>query len=220
MHLLLTSAGMRNGSIADALVGLLGKPVAESTAVYIPTAIHPLPAGADLLWRMMTGALAEPFAHFGWKSVGVVELTALPGLGEESWAPRFEEADAILVGGGDPYYLARWMRESGLALLLPSLTDKVYVGLSAGSLVMTPTYGQGFNNWTQPDGTNEPLGFVDFAIFPHLDHPALPENTMADAERWAETLPVPGYAIDDDTAIKVVDGEVEVVSEGSWRLFT
>jgi dipeptidase E len=118
-------------------------------------------------------------------------------------------------------YLCHWMRQSGLADLMPSLGETVYVGLSAGSVVMAPSIGEDFVRWRPPDDGDgdRTLGIVDFAMFPHLDHPALPENTMADAERWAATMPVPAYAIDDETAIKVVDGTVEVISEGQWRLF-
>jgi dipeptidase E len=133
-----------------------------------------------------------------------------------SW---LDAADVLLVNGGDALYLAHWMRESGLADLLPSMPDKVWVGLSGGSMVMTPRIGQDFVGWQAPDGTDNALGVVDFAIFPHLDNPGLPENTMADAERWAATLDIPAYAIDDQTAISVVEGRVSVISEGHWRLF-
>ena len=156
----------------------------------------------------------------GWKSMGVLELTALPSIDEKLWVPMVRETDVLLVNGGDPMYLYYWMRQSGLADLLPSLCETVYVGLSAGSLVMTPNIGKDFVRWIPPNGGDETLGLVDFAIFPHLDHPALPENTMADAERWAAGMRVPAYAIDDQTAIKVIDGTVDVVSEGHWKLFT
>jgi dipeptidase E len=149
----------------------------------------------------------------------VLELTALPSLDQKNWFPMVQETDVLLVNGGDPMYLCYWMRQSGLADLLPSLRA-VYVGLSAGSVVMTPRIGEDFVRWTPPTGGDETLGIVDFAIFPHLDHPAHPENTMADAERWAARMTVPGYAIDDETAIKVIDGVVEVVSEGNWKRFT
>ena len=143
--------------------------------------------------------------ELGWKSVGLLELTALPSIPRTVWLPWVEQADVLLVNGGDTIYLDRWMRESGLAELLPSL-DLVYVGLSAGSLVMSPAVSDDyFASWTRPVG-GEGLGFVDFEIFPHLDNPDLPYNTMADAERWAASLTGPGYAIDDQTAIKVVDG--------------
>jgi dipeptidase E len=112
------------------------------------------------------------------------------------------------------------MRQSGLADLLPSLRETVYVGLSAGSLVLAPTIGADFVRWSPPTGGDRALGMVDFAMFPHLDHEAMPDNSLADAERWAAGMRVPGYAIDDQTAITVVDGAVEVVSEGHWKQFT
>jgi dipeptidase E len=150
----------------------------------------------------------------------VLELTAVPSIEEEHWIAAVQETDALLVGGGDPLYLCYWMRQSGLADLLPSLRETVYVGVSAGSLVMAPNVGEEFVDWNPPTGTDEALGLVDFSMFPHLDHERLPENSMAHAERWAAGMPVPGYAIDDQTAIKVTDGTLEVVSEGNWKLFT
>ena len=149
----------------------------------------------------------------GWKSLGVLELTALPSIDEERWVPMVEETDALLVDGGDALYLSYWMRQSGLADLLPSLRA-VWVGLSAGSMVMTPRIGEDFVGWKPPSGNDSTLGIVDFSIFPHLDHELLPENTIANAERWAAGIPGPAYAIDDQTAIKVTDGTVELVSEG------
>jgi len=145
----------------------------------------------------------------------VLELTALPSIDEEHWVPLVQETDALLVNGGDPLYLCHWMRQSGLADLLPSLRNTVYVGLSAGSIVMAPNIGEDFVRWTPPTGGDETLGIVDFSMFPHLDHEDLPDNSMADAEKWAAGMPVPAYAIDDQTAIKVTDGTVEVVSGGT-----
>jgi dipeptidase E len=217
---LLTSAGIKNASIQDALIDLLGKPIADSNALCIPTAGygHPMgsPGGA---WRFISGRATTPMCELGWKSVGVLELTALPSINQERWVAWVRETDVLLVNGGDALYLCYWMRQSGLADLLPSLRETVWVGLSAGSMVMTPHIGADFVGWKPPSGGDETLGIVDFAIFPHLDHPALPENTMADAERWAAGMSVLCYAIDDETAIQVVDGTVEVVSEGHWKLF-
>ncbi len=219
MKLLLTSAGIMNASIQNALVDLLGKPIAESNALVIPTAAygHPM-AGPAAAWRFISGRDMCPMCELGWKSLGVLELTALPSINKELWVPLVEETDALLVNGGDPLYLCYWMRQSGLADLLPSL-HAVYVGLSAGSMVMAPNIGEYFVGWTPPTGGDETLGMVDFAIFPHLDHEMLPHNSMADAERWAAEMRVPGYAIDDQTALKVTDGTTEVVSEGHWRRF-
>lgn len=219
MKFLLTSAGIKNPSIHNALVDLLGKPVGESNALCITTASYAMPNGASLAWSFITGQQSTtPMCELGWKSVGVLELTALPSIGKEIWVPVVQKTDVLLVNGGDPLYLCYWMRQSGLADLLPSLST-VYVGLSAGSMIMAPNIGQDFVEWTPPTGGDETLGLIDFAIFPHVDHKMLPENTMADAERWAASMSVPGYAIDDETALKVVDGKVEVVSQGHWKLF-
>ena len=220
MKLLLTSAGVKNTSIRNALVDLLGKPIADSNALCIPTAGYGQPMGGPGgPWRFIAGQSAQPMCELGWKSLGVLELTALPSIGEERWVPWVREADVLLVNGGDALYLCHWMRESGLADLLPSLRETVWVGFSAGSMVMTPRIGEDFVGWKPPAGDDSTLGIVDFSIFPHVDHPVLPENTMAAAERWAATLGNPAYAIDDETAIKVTDGAVDIVSEGHWRLF-
>ena len=218
MKLLLTSGGIKNASIHDALTGLLGKPVAESSALCIPTATYPM-GGPGPAWRFISGRASTPMCELGWKSLGVLELTALPSIDQERWVAWVQETDVLLVNGGDALYLCYWMRQSGLADLLPSLRA-VWVGLSGGSMVMTPMIGAGFVDWKPPTGSDEALGLVDFSIFPHLDHEDLPDNSMAEAEKWAASLPVPGYAIDDQTAIKVTDGAVEVVSEGHWKLFT
>jgi dipeptidase E len=220
VRLLLTSAGIKNTSIQDALVDLLGKPIAESSALCVPTATHAMGL-PEQAWKFVCGKEPRtPMCELGWASLGLLELTALPSIDEENWVPIVREADVLLVNGGDPMYLCYWMRQSGLAELLPSLQETVYVGLSAGSIVMAPNIGKDFVRWKPPTGGDEALGLVGFSMFPHLDHPDLPENTMANAEKWAAGMSVPGYAIDDETAIKVTDGSVDVVSEGQWKLFT
>jgi dipeptidase E len=221
MRLLLTSAGIKNASIHDALVELLGKPIVDSAALCIPTAAYgssySTPAGP---WRFISGRSDQPMTELGWRSLGVLELTALPSMGSDRWVQWVREADALLVNGGDALYLCHWMQESGLADILPSLHDTVWVGFSAGSMVMTPRIGEDFVGWKPPSGGDETLGVVDFSIFPHVDHPNLPENTMAEAARWAACLSNAAYAIDDDTAIRIVDDAVEIVSEGHWKLFS
>ena len=221
MKLLLTSAGVKNPSIERSLVRLLGKPIADCHALAIPTALYGHPMGSPQgCWRFITGQATTPMTEFAWKSQGVLELTALPSLPRERWQAWVRAADVFLVNGGDALYLAHWMRQSGLVDLLPSLRDKVWCGLSAGSMVMAPRMGDDFIEQKPPiTGEDRGLELVPFSIFPHLDHPDLPENTMADAERWAARLGNPAYAIDDQTAIQVVDGDVEVVSEGGWRYF-
>ncbi len=229
MKFLLTSGGITNDSIRNALVDLLGKPIAESGALYIPTALYANPNGPVMAARLIRGETnTAPFpdgfislCDVGWKSLGVLELTALPSLDEERWLPLVQETDALLVEGGDPLYLCYWMRQSGLADLLPKLgRETVYVGLSAGSMVMAPSIGEDFVRWKPPTGGDRTLGLVDFAMFPHLDNENMPDNSLANAEKWAAGMQVPAYLMDDQTAIVVRDGAVEVVSEGHWKRLT
>jgi dipeptidase E len=201
MELLLTSAGVKNTSIRNALVDLLGKPIAESSALCIPTATYAM-GGPGAAWRMITGQATTPMCELGWKSLGVLELTALPSLDEEHWLPVVQETDALLVCGGDVFYLGYWMRQSGLADLMPSLRETVWVGVSGGSMVMAPNIGEYFVGWKPPTGGDSALGMLDFSVFPHLDNENMPDFSMAGAEEWAAGLPAPGYAIDDQTAIK------------------
>jgi len=219
---LLTSSGVRNPSIESALVDLLGKPIAESSALAIPTGVLPFPGGPSHVYRFVTGAMAGRMCDLGWKSVGVLELTALPSIKEDVWTREVQEADALLVWGGSPLYLCYWMRQSGLADLLPSLRpETVYVGTSGGAMVATPDFGGATYDDSEPlTGSDQALGLVDFSLFPHLEREGMPDTTLANIEKWAAGLSVPAYAIDDETAIKVVDGDVEVVSEGRWKLFT
>ena len=243
MNFLLTSAGIKNKSIHNALVDLLGKPIAESNALFIPTAIYPFPGGAGMAWRAICGKASSPLCQLGWKSLGVLELTALPSIDKKAWVPSVEETDALLFWGGDPLYLSYWMRQSGLTDLLPSLRrEAVYVGVSAGSMAASSTFGESYSNprsgsgsaltsedivFVTPEGkisrifvTAQGAGLVDFALIPHFENENFPDTSRANAEKWAAKLPVPVYAIDDQTAIKVVDNTIEVISEGSWKLFT
>ncbi|MGB9988966.1 Type 1 glutamine amidotransferase-like domain-containing protein [Massilia sp. SM-13] len=220
MKLLLTSAGISNASIRSALAGLLGKPIAEASALFIPTAIYAIPNGGNIVRSVMNGSLGDPFCELGWKSIGLLELTALPSMKRELWEPMLHETDALLVGGGDCQYLTYWMQQSGLAALLPELLRKmVYVGLSAGSMIMT-SYGTTYGRHALPADSAKSLGLLDFALHPHLDHEWFPDNALAELEKLAATLPMPSYLIDDQTAIVVRDGVPEVVSEGNWKLFT
>ena len=242
MRLLLTSSGITNSSIRDALVDLLGKPIAEATALVIPTAGYPFPGGSGMAWRAISGSSPSSPAGLGWKSLGVLELTALPRIEESAWVPAVREADALLVAGGDPLFLATWMRRSGLTALLATLRpEAVYVGVSAGSIATAATFVETFDE--PPRADDEPLksedivfatpagdlprilvtgqgaGLADFAVIPHLEHPHHLDASLANAQKWAARIPAPTYAIDDETAVKVVDGAAEVVSEGQWKLF-
>jgi dipeptidase E len=239
MRALLTSSGITNSTIRDALVDLLGKPIAESTALFIPTAIYPFPGGAYGASRAICGEASPVLAGLGWKSLGILELTALPSIEEAAWVPTVRDADALLVWGGDPLFLAHWMRRSGLTGLLPRLrSEAVYVGVSAGSIAAASTFVETYTEpprgndgplqsedvvFATPQGdlhrtlvTGQGAGLVDFAVIPHPDHP---DASSANAQSWAARIPAPTYAIDDQSAIRVVDGAAQVVSEGHWKLF-
>ena len=220
MKFLLTSAGIKNASIQDALVDLLGKPITESSALCIPTGVQPFPGGPSYVYQFISGTTASPMCGLGWKSLGVLELTALPSIKKEYWIAAVQETDALLVWGGDVLYLCRWMRESGLADLLPSLRETVYVGVSAGSMVTAPIFGETYDDPNTPFVIEKGIGLVDFALLPHLDHADHPESSTPKVERMAAEVPVPLYGIDDQTAIQVVDGAVKVISEGYWKQFT
>jgi dipeptidase E len=222
MRFLLTSMGITNPSIENALVDLLGKPIAESSALCIPTGLQPFPGGPAHVYQFINGSAPGPMCELGWKSLGVLELTALPSIREEYWIPAVQQTDALLVWGGSPLYLCYWMRQSGVADLLLSLRrETVYVGTSGGAMVATPDFGGKTYDDSDPlTGSDRALGLVDFSVFPHLERQDMPDTSLANIERWAAGIPVPAYAIDDQTAIQAVDGTVEVVSEGHWRLFT
>jgi len=222
VKLLLTSGGVTNASIREALVDLLGKPIADSDALCIPTAQygHPRVGPGEKAWQFIAGKSENPMVNLGWRSMGVLELTALPSIDHEQWVPLVRETDVLLAAGGDVLYLCHWMRQSGLADLLATLGETVWVGLSAGSMALTPEVGVDFIQWRPPNGDESTLGIVDFSICPHLAPDGMPGNTMAEAQQWAAGIAGPAYAIDDQTAIKVVDGTIEVVSEGHWKLLT
>lgn len=240
MKALLTSGGVRNRTVRDALVRLLGKPIEEAGALFVPTGVHPFPGAPAMVADALHGRARSPLAGLGWRSLGVLELTALPFVEESAWLPAVRDADALLVWGGDVLFLADWMRRSGLAARLPELRA-VYVGVSAGSMAACTTFVEvhdspprpddGPLGWEDvvlgsPDGdvdrvlvTGRGAGLVDVAVIPHLDSPHHPDASLANARRWAARIPAPTYAIDDQSALAVVDGAVEVVSEGRWELF-
>ncbi len=228
VQLLLTSNGITNPSIQGALVDMLGKPIEESSALFIPTGMYPFPGGGRMALEAARGRPTSPLSDLPWANVGLLELTALPSIQRRSWVPVIEQTDALLVWGGNVMYLNYWMRKSGLADILPTLENLTYVGVSAGSIVTT-THNCDFESnleWV-PDGSDmalakdQTLGFVDFTMWVHLDNPnpIFADHTLANVERWAASVPVPTYAIDDQSAVQVRGDSVDVISEGSWRRF-
>jgi len=213
MKLLLTSNGLSNDSIARALFELVGKPAAETTLVFIPTAMNV--ARGDKGWFIND---LYNIKKQGCKFIDIVDISALP---KDIWLPKIERADVLFFSGGNTFHLMRWLKESGLAELLPELLKtRVYAGISAGSMVtnpslaLTPDDKREYykDNFAYSD--EEALHFVDFYIYPHFNAPGKPlarkEGLTERAKELGQTL----YALDDQSALKVVDGNVEIVTEG------
>lgn len=231
MKLLLTSAGITNQSIADALCELVGKPTREARIVVIPTAQNPTPG--DKSW-VLEEDLLEPH-KLGWKKFSIVDLAATASLDRELWWPQLEQADVLLFGGGNTYYLSYWMQQSGVFAAMPKwLESKVYVGISAGSQMVganlhVTSEALAKGNELRDDEYDElgprgqssakALQLVNFVFRPHLNSPGFHKIREEPMRQAASKLDVPMYALDDESALKIVDGKVEVISEGTWRLF-
>jgi len=243
IKLLLTSSGISNKSTRDTLEALLGKSIGESNALFVPTGVYPFRGGPNYAWWPIAGKMKAALVDLGWRTMGLFELTALPSIKKDVWVSSFEDADALLVWGGDPLYLAYWFEQSGLTQVLTSLNkDLVYVGVSAGSMVVNTIFGETYDDPRAGSGTpltmenvmfntgtgeisrsfytGQGAGLTDFAVIPHFNNPGFPEACGLNAEKWAARIPAPVYAIDEQTAIKVVAGQVEIVSEGEWKFFS
>lgn len=218
MKYLLTSGGIKNKSIHNELLRLLNKPIEECAALCITTASYARSNGAKMAYEYINGLSPTPMCELGWKSIGNLELSALSQCEPEVLIEQASKADVFLVNGGDPLFLYYWMKESGFDQLIPKL-DAVYVGLSAGSMVITPRIGSDFVNWNKHHMSDETCNLVPFSIFPHLNHIQLPDNNLENAQKWAAEIGSECYAICDETALSIVDSQVRIISEGTWKKF-
>lgn len=217
MKLLLTSSGITNASIANALLELTGKPFNQCSLVFVPTASNVYRGNKD--WVIRDLRIAQ---DLGFKSIDIVDISALP---KDLWLPGFQAADVFLFEGGNTFHLMDWIEKSGLEELLPEmLKTKVYVGISAGSIVTGKSldmrmseklYSEEVGTYTSDRG----LGLVDFLVRAHVNSPHFPNMTFEALDEVAKERTETFYAIDDQSAIKVVDGVVEVVSEGAWKKY-
>lgn len=217
MKLLLTSAGISNKSIENALLGLTEKPFSELNLVFIPTASNVEDGDKDWLIKDLTILTELKF-----KSIDIVDISALP---KDIWFSRLQKADVFFVEGGNTFHLMDWIEKSGLKEFLPELLKtRVYVGVSAGSMVVCKSldlstserlYSEEVGKYEKDEG----LGFVDFLIRPHLNSPFFPNVNLDNLEKMSKELPDTFYAIDDNTAIKIMEGKMEVISEGVWKKF-
>ncbi len=218
MKLLLTSAGLRNKSIANALKELAGKNFDKLNLVVIPTAMNIEEGDKD--WYIDDLANSK---KLGFKSIDIVDISAVE---RNIWEPRLKEADVLMFGGGNTFYLMDWVRKSGLKDILPEmLKEKVYVGISAGSMITSHSLDLSDSEnlydeaETEEEKNNKALGYVNIHIRPHFNSPYFPKLRSENIKELAKGVKEPVYAIDDQTAIQVVDGEISVVSEGEWVKF-
>lgn len=212
--LLLTSGGLTNNSITRALFNLTGKAPEQTTVVVIPTASN-LEEG-DKGW-FITDLINLYKQNF--KSV---EITDISAVDEKVWRPSLNRADVLFFAGGNTYHLMRWLNKTGLTDTLSTLLrDKVYVGVSAGSMVACPD----LNLESSPEIREEDLleteemkglGLVNFYFLPHLNSVGFKKMRKKNIKKAAKNITIPIYALDDESALKIIDDKIEVISEGNW----
>ncbi|MFA6254145.1 MAG: Type 1 glutamine amidotransferase-like domain-containing protein [Candidatus Paceibacterota bacterium] len=217
MKILLTSSGITNKSIAEALFDLVGKKPEETSLVFIPTASNVEKGNKDWLIDDLVNLKNQNF-----KQIEIADISAVP---EEIWRPKLEEADVLFFEGGNTFHLMEWINKSGLKELLPKLLEtRVYVGVSAGSMVTNPdlslklsrvVYGEDLERTEDMAGLN----YVDFHFLPHLNSEFFPDLRKDKIERVIAGVKKKVYAMDDNGALKVMDGKVEIVSEGQYLEF-
>jgi len=217
MKLLLTSAGISNKSIADALLELSGKATKEIRLAFVPTAANVEEGDKGWLIDDLGNCKKQ-----GYASVDIVDFSA---ISRDMWEKRLREANVLLFGGGNTFHLMYYLEKSGLKDLLPELLkDRVYVGISAGSMVATKNLSISqakklYYDDVEKNESDIAMGFVDFLVRPHLNSPHFPKVTDEYLTELAKEIPDTVYALDDNSAVKVVDEKVEVISEGKWKKY-
>jgi dipeptidase E len=218
MKLLLTSGGLSNNSIISSLKKLTEKPFSELNLAFIPTAAN-IEAGDKTDWFLKDLEICK---NLGFKSIDLVDISALP---KKIWTKRIEESQIIMIEGGNTYHLMYWVRKSGLEKLLPELLKtRVYIGISAGSMIMAPSLDlssseKGIVEDIAEKIEEKGLGFVDFLIEPHINSPYFPDLTFVNFEKQSKNIELPIYALDDNSAIEIIDDKITVISEGNWKKF-
>ena len=217
MKLLLTSAGIRNQTILKGLDELADKPLDQLKVAFIPTAAN-LESG-DKDW-LIDDLRRLSFLKFS--QIDIVDISALP---KEIWLTRLEESDILFVEGGNTYHLMYWFNKSGLSKILPKLLEtKIYIGVSAGSIIATPSLINADFESKPLKEINEEifhqgLKLVDFMIEPHINSIYFPDSTLEKLAKRSKKYNSPIYGIDDETAIKIDGDKIEVISNGVWKKF-
>ncbi|OGK11309.1 hypothetical protein A2954_01980 [Candidatus Roizmanbacteria bacterium RIFCSPLOWO2_01_FULL_37_12] len=217
MKLFLTSSGVTNKTLEKSLLNLLNKPFSKCSLTFIPTAANV--EKGDKSWLIND---LNNFRILNFKSIDIVDISA---VSKDRWLSSLKVANIIVVGGGNTKYLLDWIRKSKLANHIPELIkNKVYVGISAGSMVTAKTVSLSRSNILHFEKTGKfdswkGLGFVDFEIRPHLNSDYFPNVRIPYLTELAKNNPATFYAIDDNTAVQVVDGKVSIITEGKWQKF-
>lgn len=217
MKLLLTSAGITNESLSDALLELTERPFSELNVAFIPTASNV--EKGDKFW-LIDDLIS--LKNLGFKQVDIVDISA---LAKDMWLSRLEEADILYFEGGNTFHLMHWIEKSGLKELLPEmLKTKVYIGVSTGSMVACKnldlsTSERLYDEKVDENSKDEGLNFVNFLVRPHLNSPYFPKLNLENLEKMSQEFSDTFYALDDQSAIKIIDGEMEIISEGVWKKF-
>lgn len=214
MKLLLTSSGITNQSIAKALFELVGKRAEETTLVFIPTASNVETGDKDWLINDLMN-----LRKLNFKSIEITDISAVE---EKIWRPSLEGTDILFFEGGNTYHLMEWLNKSGLAKIMPELLkDKVYVGVSAGSMVASKdlalnisqvVYGEDLDRNDELSG----LDYVDFYFLPHLNSEYFVNLREDFVRNTVKDMKEKIYVMDDQSALKIVDGNIEIISEGKW----
>ena len=211
MKLLLTSAGIKNQSIFNALQGLIGKLVQDVRVGFITTAKNNREVSpAEALIKQI--AQLDKWGYVNYKLVDPSHDT--------NWEQIIEEVDLVVIAGGNTFHLLNESRMNGFVDWLRANVDKkVYMGTSAGSILLTPYIGVAplDNGDENTPGISDLRGvsLVDFEVSPHT-----PEDvSYKTLEEYAKQSPRTVYALDDQSAVLVTNSEHTVISEGVWRKY-
>ncbi|MFA6004980.1 MAG: Type 1 glutamine amidotransferase-like domain-containing protein [Patescibacteria group bacterium] len=214
MKLLLTSAGLTNPSISHAAEELLGQPAEGVKLAFIPTAANVEPG--DKSWMIQD---LNNFQNAGFE-VDIVDISA---VSKDTWLPRLLESKILFLGGGNTFHLMHWVQKSGLQEELPSLLKtRVYAGISAGSCITGPTVYNSVQNLFGEKydlQIKAGLGLVGFQFIPHLNSAYFDKIREVNLREASKNLKEPVYALDDNSALKITDDKVEIISEGEYLLF-
>ena len=217
MKLLLTSAGITNEKIANALSELAEKPLSKLSIIHIPTAMNTEKDDKGWVINDLVNLQKQNF-----KSVDILDIAA---VSPEIWKSRLLSADIISVGGGNEQYLAEVFEKIGMKEFLLSILDtKVYIGTSAGSMVAGQYLSRELLKIVYPeeDFGNElkhPMEFYNFSFIPHLNSEWFTNVRKNILEDIKDKFNYSVYATDDNTAIKIIDSKIEIVGSGDYWVF-